>query len=107
MSILKKFGQALESLEEKVMNECLHDDYAFTNYSQGKVFSKSEVIKWAMSGDINRENVRILFENDKVGVEHAFVSFNDGNKQAVLAFFTFKDGKIYTLETGATNLPNK
>ena len=37
------------------MNECLHDDYAFTNYSQGKIFSKSEVIKWAMSGDINRE----------------------------------------------------
>ena len=100
MSILKKFGQALESLDEKVMNECLHDDYAFTNYSQGKIFSKSEVIKWAMSGDINRENVRILFENDKVGVEHAFVSFNDGNKQAVLAFFTFKDGKIYTLEKG-------
>ena len=92
MSILKKFGQALESLDEKVMNECLHDDYAFTNYSQGKVFSKSEVIKWAMSGDINRENVRILFENDKVGVEHAFVSFNDGNRQAVLAFFTFRDG---------------
>ena len=107
MSILKKFGQALESLDEKVMNECLHDDYAFTNYSQGKVFSKSEVIKWAMSGDINRENVRILFENDKVGVEHAFVSFNDGNRQADLAFFTFKDGKIYTLETGATNLPKE
>ena len=107
MSILQKYSKAFESKNENEINECLHDDYAFTNYSQGKVFSKSEVIKWAMSGDINRENVRILFENDKVGVEHAFVSFNDGNKQAVLAFFTFKDGKIYTLETGATNLPNK
>ena len=107
MSILKKFSKALDTLDESTMNEYLHDDYAFTNYSQGKIFSKSEVIKWAMSGDIKRENVRILFENDKVGVEHAIVSFNDGNKQAVLAFFTFKDGKIYTLETGATNLPNK
>ena len=107
MTILKKWGEALQSLDETVMNECLHDDYEFTNYSQGKIFSKSEAIKWAMSGDIKRENVRILFENDKVAVEHAFVSFNDGNKQAVLAFFTFRDGKIYSLETGATNLPNK
>ena len=107
MSILKKFSKALDTLDESTMNEYLHNDYALTNYSQGKIFSKSEVIKWAMSGDINRENVRNLFENDKVGVEHAFVSFNDGNRQAVLAFFTFKDGKIYTLETGATNLPKE
>lgn len=105
MSILKKFSEALDNSNEEAMNECLHDDYAFTNYSQGKVFNKIEVIKWAMSGDIKREKVRVLFENDKVGVEHAIVSFNDGNKQAVLAFFTFKDGKIHTLETGATNLP--
>ncbi len=43
----------------------------------------------------------ILFENDDVGVEHAIVTFEEGNKQAVLAFFTFKDGKFYTHETGA------
>ena len=59
-----------------------------------------------MSGDIKRKKVRILFENENVGVEHAFVSFEDGNKQAVLAFFTFREGKIYTLETGASNIPN-
>lgn len=105
MSILEKWREALDSGNEEEMNECLHDDYAFTNYSQGKIFSKGEAISWAMSGDIKREKVRILFENDEVGVEHAFVSFGDGNKQAVLAFFTFKDGKIYTVETGATNLP--
>ena len=105
MSILKKWGKAIEARDEDAMNECLHDDYKFTLHSAGKVLSKSEVIAWAMSGDINREKVRILFENDDVGVEHAFVSFEDGNKQAVLAFCTFKEGKIYTLETGASNLP--
>ena len=105
MSILEKWREALDSGNEEKMNECLHDDYAFTNYSQGKIFTKAEAISWAVSGDIKREKVRILFENDEVGVEHAFVSFDDGNKQAVLAFFTFKDGKIYRVETGATNLP--
>jgi len=104
MSILERYSKALDSQDENEMNECLHDDYAFTNYSQGKVFNKDEVVAWAMSGDIKREKVRILYENEEIGVEHAFVSFNDGNKQAVLAFVTFKDGKIHTLETGATNL---
>ena len=31
--------------------------------------------------------------------------YDDGNKQAVLAFYTYKDEKIYTVETGASNLP--
>ena len=105
MSILEKWGKAIELRDEDSMNDCLHNDYKFTLHSAGKILSKSEVVAWGMSGDINRENVRILFENEKVGVEHAFVSFEDGNKQAVLAFFTFKDGKIFTLETGASNLP--
>jgi hypothetical protein len=105
MSILEKWGKALDSRNEDSMNDCLHDDYKFTLHSAGKILSKSEVVSWGMSGDVNRKKVRILFENDDVGVEHAFVSFDDGNKQAVLSFVTFKDGKIYTLETGASNLP--
>ena len=74
MSILQKWAEAIDSLNEQEMNECLHDDYKFTLHSAGKVLSKSDVIDWAMSGDIKRDNVRILFENDKVGVEHAVVS---------------------------------
>ena len=105
MSILEKWGKALNSRDEAGMNDCIHDDYKFTLHSAGKILTKSEVIAWGMSGDINRKNVRILFENDEVGVEHAIVSFEDGNTQAVLAFCTFKEGKIFTLETGASNLP--
>ena len=104
MSILEKWGKALEMNDEAIMNECLHNDYAFTNYSQGKVFSKSDVIAWAMSGYIKLDKVRILYENDEVGVEHSMVSFYYGNRQAVLAFVTFKDGKIHTSETGASNI---
>ena len=86
------------------MNQCIHDDYSFINYSQGKTLSKNEIISWAMSGDVKRKKIRILYENSEVGVEHSFVSFKDGNKQAVLAFYTFKDGKVISAETGATNI---
>ena len=104
MSILKKYQQAISSKDKKKMNQCIHDDYSFINYSQGKTLSKNEIISWAMSGDVKRKKIRILYENSEVGVEHSFVSFKDGNKQAVLAFYTFKDGKVISAETGATNI---
>ena len=105
MSILAKYNAAMEAKDEAAMNEILHDDYKFTMHASGKVLSKADVIKWAMSGDINRSKVRVLFENDEVGVEHSFVTFNDGNTEAVMAVFKYKDGKIISLETGATKLP--
>ena len=50
------------------------------------------------------KRLELLYENEEVGVEHSFVTFSDDSKQAVLGFFTFKDGKIYTAETGATDI---
>ena len=46
----------------------------------------------------------MLFENDEVGFEHAMVTFNDGNKEAVMTYYKFKDGKVAYQETGATKL---
>ena len=104
MSILTKYNQAFDNKNEAAMNDVLHDDYTFVMHKSGNVLKKQEVIKWAMSGDIKREKVRILYENDEIGVEHSLVTFNDGNKEAVMAVFSFKDGKILKLETGATKL---
>ena len=91
--------------DEAAMNEVLHDDYKFTMHASGNVLSKQDVIKWALSDDINRDKVRIIYENDEIGIEHSFVTFSDGNTQAVMAVFKFQDGKIISLETGATNMP--
>ena len=46
-----------------------------------------------------------MYENDEVGVHHSIVTFNDGNVEAVMAVYRYKDGKITSLETGATKLP--
>jgi|TARA_B100001094_G_C18118715_1_gene765587 hypothetical protein len=105
MSLLEKYNQVFMNKDEAGMNEVLHDDYTFTMHASGNVLNKQDVMKWAMSDDINREKVRILYENDEIGVEHSFVTFSDGNKQAVMAVFKIKDGKIFSLETGATNMP--
>ena len=105
MSILAKYNKALEEKNEVSMNEVLHDDYKFTMHSSGKVLTKSDVIAWAMSDDINREKVRVIYENDEIGIEHSFVTFKDGNVQAVMAVLKYQDGKVIEFETGATNIP--
>ena len=105
MSILEKYSAAIKDKDEAAMNELLHDDFKFTMHKSGNTLGKSDVIKWAMSGDIKRDKTRIIYENDEIGIEHAFVTFDDGNVEAVMAVFKYKDGKIISLETGATPMP--
>ena len=105
MSILEKYHKVFEEKDEAGMNEIIHDDFKFTMHASGNVLSKSDVISWAMSDDLNEDKSRIVYENDEIGIHHAFVTFKDGNTQAVMAVYKYKDGKISSLETGATNMP--
>jgi len=107
MSILEKYNKALEQKDEASLKDILHDDYKFTMHASGNVLSKEDVIQWAKSDDISREKVRIIYENDEIGVEHSFVTFKDGNTQAVMGVCKYQDGKIISFETGATNVPKK
>ncbi len=105
MSILEKYHKVFEEKDEAGMNDIIHDDFKFTMHASGNVLSKSDVIAWAMSDDIAEDKSRIVYENDDIGIHHAFVTFKDGNTQAVMAVYKYKDGKIFSLETGATNMP--
>ena len=105
MSILEKYMSVFNEKDEAGMNEIIHDDFKFTMHSSGNQLSKSDVIGWAMSDDINDDKSRIVYENDEIGIYHSFVTFKDGNTQAVMAVYKYKDGKIISLETGATNMP--
>ena len=55
------------------MENCLHDDFKFMNYSQNKEFTKRDKINWILIGDIHRERIQILYENSEVAVEHSYV----------------------------------
>ena len=104
MSMLEKYTKAINDKDESTMNELLHNDFKFTMHKSGNTLGKADVIKWAMSGDINQDKARVVYENDEVGIHHSIVTFNDGNVEAVMAVYKYKDGKIISLETGATKL---
>ena len=73
MTTLEKWQFAQTNMDESLMNESLHENFKFINHSQGKEFSKKDLIDWIMSGDIKREKIRILYENEEIAVEHSFV----------------------------------
>ena len=106
MSLIQKLYDAQENKDLEKYNEVLSEDYYWLQHSTGKHITREELGKWFMSDDAPRtENQRIIYENDKIGVAHSFVTFKDGSRQAVLVVYIIKDGKIIRSETGATTMP--
>ena len=105
MSIIEKMAKAVNEGDQNIAKEMIHDDYKFLMHSSGKSLTKEDVVKWVGMKDVKKEKVRVLFENDEVGFEHAMVSYSDGNKEAVMSYYKYKDGKVLYQETGATKLP--
>ena len=104
MSIIKKLVKVVNEGDENGAKEVMHDDFKFLMHASGKTLSKDDVVKWVGMKDVKLEKERILFENEEVGFMHAIASFKDGNKEAVMSYYKFKDGKIVHQETGAKKL---
>ena len=105
MSIIEKMSKIINESDVEGAKELIHDDYKFLMHASGKTLSKDDVVKWVGMKDIKKEKVRVLFENNEVGFEHAMVTFKDCNKESVMTYYKFKDGKVAYQETGATKLP--
>jgi hypothetical protein len=104
MSIIEKMTKIVNEGDTAGAEELIHDDYQFLMHSSGKSLTKKDVVGWVGMKDVKKSNLRVLFENDEVGFEHAMVTFNDGNKEAVMTYYKFKDGKVAYQETGATKI---
>ena len=104
MAIIEKMTKIINEGDSAGAEELIHDDFQFLMHSSGKSLSKKDVVGWVGMKDVKKSNVRILFENNEVGFEHSMVDFNDGNKEAVMTYYKFKDGKVVHQETGATKL---
>jgi len=104
MSIIEKMTKIVNEGDTVGAEQIIHDDFKFLMHSSGNSLNKKDVVEWISKKDVKKENVRVLFENNEVGFEHAMVTFNDGNKEAVMSYYKFKDGKVVHQETGATKL---
>ncbi len=105
MSIIEKMSKIVNDGDTAGAEQLIHVDYKFLMHASGKTLTKKDVVAWIGMKDVKKSNVRVLFENDEVGFEHSIVTFNDENKEAVMSYYKYKDGKVVHQETGATKLP--
>ena len=105
MSIITVYYNAWDNGDVDALAEILDDEFVFNPHVGGVTMGKSDLLGFAASAAASSEGNRILFENDEVGVAHSVVHFANGStSEAVLSFMRFKDGKIASMETGATPL---
>ena len=106
MSIIEAYNEAWDAGNVEALANIIHDDCVFNPHVGGITMSKSDILGFVNGNNTpSSEQNRILFENEEVGVAHSIVHFsNNSDSEAVLSFMRFKDGKIISMETGATPL---
>ena len=103
-----KLNQTVSDRDVNAYLELVHEDAVFVFHKTGNEFSKSD---WAgmatgmMANDkFIHDSTRCVYENSDILVQHAFMSYPDDTKEAVMLVAMLKDGKIIRMETGATPL---
>lgn len=109
MSIFEKLSKATDDRDAGAYSELMAENFVFVRHQTGTEMNKAETTamleKMFTSGGATMGQRRCIYENDNVMVVHSINDYPDGTREAVLASYNLKDGKITRLETGATPLP--
>lgn len=107
MSVFEKLSAATEAGDIDRYADLMADDFTFVRHKSGMSMNKAEttaMLKKMMSNGGSMGQRRKVYENDDILVVHSVNRYPDGTREAVLAAYTLKNGKITRLETGATPL---
>ena len=108
MSLHKKLMHICDKRDLGSYLDMLHDDFTVVFHKSGNSFSKEEWSSMVAGMFENEkfvfESSRCVYENSEIMVDHSFMSYPDGTREAVMLVAKLKDGKIVHMETGATPL---
>ena len=108
MSIFEKLETASKNRDAEGYIALMADDCVFVRHQTGTEMNRAEIaemLRKMMSSDGGDfGNRRCIYENDDILVVHSINDYPDGTREAVLAAYMLKDGKVTRFETGATPL---
>ena len=108
MTMFDKLNQTMSDRDVNAYLDLVHEDAVFVFHKTGNEFSKSDwagMVTGMMANDkFIQDSTRCVYENADILVQHAFMSYPDDTKEAVMLVAMLKDGKIIRMETGATPL---
>ena len=100
--------KAYETRDRDALAELIDDDFVYVRHLSGSDIAKEKMVDiWSKDGPRpERQNFRIIYENDEVAVSHQFMNFPSGDRESVVMIMLIKDGKLLRMETGATPMPS-
>jgi len=108
MSVFQKMSEATDNRDADAYVGLMSDDFTFVRHQDGSEMTKAQTAemlnKMMSSGSMDFSKRRCIYENDDILVTHSVNDYPDGSREAVMAVYTLRDGKITRLETGATPL---
>ena len=107
LSVIQKMFDAWDAKDKSVVASIVHDDFVMTSHAQGVKMTKQDMLGWLEWPQPKTDKFRIINENDEIAVCHQFMEFSSGDKEAVMMVYEIKDGKVFSMETGATPIPEK
>ena len=103
-----KMVETNENRDVDAFLNLIDDDFIMVSHQTKTQRSKkdfAEMVSAMMSSDnLEVTNQRCVYENDDILIQHNFMSYPDDTRQAVMLVSILKDGKIISLESGATSL---
>ena len=110
MSLFKKYTKAWNESDISALLECHHDDYELVSHSTDEVKKMDDIdwdqmINWMVAAKVEKH--RCIYENDDIILEHQIISYESGDREALMLVHQLKDGLMWRTESGATPLPTK
>ena len=110
MSLFEKYTKAWKESDISALLECHHDDCALVSHSTGEVKKMDDIdwdqmINWMDAANVEKH--RCIYENNDIIVEHQIISYESGDREALMLLHQLKDGLMWRTESGATPLPRK
>ena len=110
LSLFKKYTDAWNESDISAFLECHHDDYELVSHSNGAVKKMDDIdwdqmMSWMVASNVEKH--RCIYENDNIIVEHQIISYESGDREALMLVHVLKDGLLWRTESGATPLPPK
>tara|TARA_B100000902_G_C27031379_1_gene774677 strand:- start:123 stop:449 length:327 start_codon:yes stop_codon:yes gene_type:complete len=103
------YDKMVENNENRDVNaflDMIDEDFVMVSHQNRTERTKQEfadMVRAMMSSDsLEVTDQRCVYENDDILVEHSYMSFPDGSKEAILAVWTKRNDKFVRVETGAT-----
>ena len=103
MKYSEKWRQAYDNRNREALSKLLDINCHFIKHSTGEKVTKEQILDmWTTKDRVKIQSHRIVYESDEILVQHWFLEWPNGSKDAVLSAMLMDNGKAKKIELATT-----